>query len=61
MLKVKGKATDVIDAITHLTVAETNLYRSQYELLRAEAGLMSAMGGTFWRYTNNRMEESVTP
>lgn len=40
----EGKATDVIDAITLLTVAETNHYRSQYELLRAEASLMYAMG-----------------
>lgn len=40
----EGTATDVIDAITLLTVAETNHYRSQYELLRAEAGLMHAIG-----------------
>ena len=40
----EGTATDVIDAITLLTVAETNHYRSQYELLRAEASLMHASG-----------------
>jgi outer membrane protein TolC len=40
----EGTATEVIDAITLLTIAETNYYRSQYELLRAEAGLMHAMG-----------------
>jgi outer membrane protein len=39
-----GTATDVIDAITLLSVAETNYYRSRYELSRAEAGLMYAMG-----------------
>lgn len=40
----EGTATDVVDAISLLTVAETNHYRSQYELLRAEAGLMYAAG-----------------
>lgn len=40
----EGKATDVIDAITLLTGAETNHYRSQYEMFRAEANLMYAMG-----------------
>jgi outer membrane protein len=40
----EGTATDVIDAITLLTVAETNHFRSQYELLRAEVNLMYAMG-----------------
>lgn len=40
----EGTATDVIDAITLLTTAETNYHRSRYDLLRAEAGLMHAMG-----------------
>jgi len=40
----EGTATDVIDAITLLTMAETNYHRSRYDLLRAEAGLMHAMG-----------------
>jgi len=40
----EGTATNVIDAITLLTVAETNHHRSRYELLRAEASLMHAMG-----------------
>ena len=39
-----GTATDVIDAITLLTVAETNYYRSLYEYNRAYAGLMHATG-----------------
>jgi len=39
-----GTATDVIDAITLLTVAETNYYRSLYEYSRAYAGLMYATG-----------------
>jgi outer membrane protein len=40
----EGTATDVIDAITLLTVAETNYYRSLYEYNRAYAGLMHATG-----------------
>jgi outer membrane protein len=39
-----GTATDVIDAITLLTVAETNYYKSLYEYNRAYAGLMHATG-----------------
>jgi outer membrane protein len=39
-----GTATDVIDAITLLSVAETNYYRSLYEFNRAYAGLMYASG-----------------
>jgi outer membrane protein len=39
-----GTATDVIDAITLFTVAETNYYRSLYEYNRAYAGLMHATG-----------------
>lgn len=39
-----GTATDVLDAITLLTTAETNYYRAVYELRRAEAGFRYAMG-----------------
>ena len=39
-----GTATDVIDAITLLSVAETNYYRSLYEFNRAYAGLMYSSG-----------------
>jgi len=39
-----GTSTDVIDAITLLTIAETNYYRAVYEFRRAHAGLMYAMG-----------------
>lgn len=39
-----GTATDVIDAITLLSVAETNYYRSLYEFNRAYAGLMYSTG-----------------
>ena len=39
-----GTATDVTDAITLLTIAETNYYKSVYELDRAYAGLMYATG-----------------
>ncbi|MBZ0155516.1 MAG: TolC family protein [Alphaproteobacteria bacterium] len=39
-----GTATDVLDAITLLAAAETNHYRAQYELQRAYAGLLYAMG-----------------
>lgn len=39
-----GTATDVLDAITLLTVAETNYYRAVYEFKRAEAGFMYAIG-----------------
>ncbi|MBI5213753.1 MAG: TolC family protein [Nitrospirae bacterium] len=39
-----GTATDVLDAITLLTTAETNYYRAAYELRRAEAGFGYAIG-----------------
>jgi outer membrane protein TolC len=39
-----GTSTDVVDAITLLTTAETNYYRAVYELQRAGAGLRYAMG-----------------
>ncbi len=39
-----GTATDVLDAVTLLTVAETNYYRSIYDLMRAEAGVLYATG-----------------
>ena len=39
-----GTSTDVIDAITLLTTAETNYYRAEYEFRRAQAGLKYAMG-----------------
>ena len=39
-----GTATDVLDAITLLTTAETNYYRAEYQLRRAEGGFMFAMG-----------------
>ena len=39
-----GTSTDVIDAITLLSTAETNYYRAVYEFRRAQAGLKYAMG-----------------
>ncbi|MFH0933366.1 MAG: TolC family protein [Nitrospirota bacterium] len=39
-----GTSTDVVDAITLLTTAETNHYRAVYELRRAQAELQYAMG-----------------
>ncbi|HAK88545.1 MAG TPA: hypothetical protein DHV16_11365 [Nitrospiraceae bacterium] len=39
-----GTATDVLDAITLFTTAETNYYRAAYELRRAEAGFGYAIG-----------------
>lgn len=39
-----GTSTDVVDAITLLTTAETNYYRAVYELRRAQAELRYAMG-----------------
>lgn len=39
-----GTSTDVVDAITLLTTAETNYYRAVYELRRAQAELRHAMG-----------------
>jgi outer membrane protein len=39
-----GTSTDVVDAITLLTMAETNYCRAVYELKRSQAGLLYAMG-----------------
>lgn len=39
-----GTATEVLDAVTLLTIAETNLYKSIYDSKRAEAGLLYSMG-----------------
>ncbi|HAM53103.1 MAG TPA: hypothetical protein DCP92_21290 [Nitrospiraceae bacterium] len=39
-----GTATDVVDAVTLLAVAETNYYTSLYDLRRAEAAVMYAEG-----------------
>ena len=39
-----GTSTDVIDAISLLTTAETNYQRSGYEFKRAQAGLLYATG-----------------
>ncbi len=39
-----GTATDVLDAITLLTIAETNYYQAEYELRRAQGAFMYAMG-----------------
>lgn len=39
-----GTATDVLDAITLLTNAETNHYKALYELRRAHAAVMYAVG-----------------
>ncbi|HEC96921.1 MAG TPA: TolC family protein [Nitrospirae bacterium] len=39
-----GTATDVIDAVTLMSRAETNYWSAVYSLKRAEAGLLHAMG-----------------
>ena len=39
-----GTSTDVLDAITLLTTAETNAYRAEYELRRAQGAFMYAIG-----------------
>jgi outer membrane protein len=39
-----GIATEVLDAVTLLTIAETNYYKSLYDFRRAEAGFMYATG-----------------
>ena len=39
-----GTATDVLDAVTLLTTAETNYYRAVYDLRKAEAGVIYATG-----------------
>ncbi len=39
-----GTATEVLDAVTLLTIAETNFYKSIYDFKRAEAGLIYSTG-----------------
>lgn len=39
-----GTATEVLDAISLLTITETNHYRARYELRKAQAALMYAAG-----------------
>jgi outer membrane protein len=39
-----GTATDVLDAVTLLTVAETNYYRAVYDLSKAEAAILYSTG-----------------
>lgn len=39
-----GTATEVLDAVTLLTVAETNNYKSVYDLKKAEAAVLYAIG-----------------
>ncbi|PKL52430.1 MAG: hypothetical protein CVV37_01215 [Nitrospira bacterium HGW-Nitrospira-1] len=39
-----GTATDVLDAITLLSIAETNNYKSVYDLKKAEAAVLYAIG-----------------
>ena len=39
-----GTATEVLDAVALLTVAETNFYRSLYDLKKAEAAVLYALG-----------------
>ena len=39
-----GTATEVLDAVTLLTIAETNFYKSLYDFKRAEAGILYSMG-----------------
>lgn len=39
-----GTATEVLDAVTLLTVAETNYYRSLYDFRRAESAVFYSMG-----------------
>lgn len=39
-----GTSTDVLDAITLLTTAETNYFRAKYEFSRAQAAFMYAIG-----------------
>ncbi|OGL47492.1 MAG: hypothetical protein A2161_11900 [Candidatus Schekmanbacteria bacterium RBG_13_48_7] len=42
--KGSGISTDVLDAVTLLTVAETNYYKAVYDLRKAEAGVMYSIG-----------------
>ena len=39
-----GTATDVLDAVTLSTMAETNYYRAVYDLRKAEAGVIYSTG-----------------
>ncbi|HWR58404.1 MAG TPA: TolC family protein, partial [Thermodesulfovibrionales bacterium] len=39
-----GTATEVLDAVTLLTVAETNYYRALYDSRRAESAVLYSMG-----------------
>lgn len=39
-----GTATEVLDAVTLLTTAQTNAWKAQYGVKRAEAGLLYVMG-----------------
>lgn len=39
-----GTATEVLDAVTLLTIAETNFYKSLYDFKRAEAGIIYSLG-----------------
>ena len=39
-----GTATEVLDAVTLLTVAETNYYRSLYDFRRAESAVLYSIG-----------------
>ncbi len=39
-----GTATEVLDAVALLAIAETNLYKSLYDFRRAEAGLIYSIG-----------------
>jgi outer membrane protein TolC len=39
-----GTATEVLDAVTLLTVTRTNAWKALYGVKRAEAGLLSSMG-----------------
>jgi outer membrane protein TolC len=39
-----GTATDVLDALTLLTIAETNCFRAVYDLRKAEAGVLYSQG-----------------
>jgi outer membrane protein TolC len=40
----EGTATDVLDAVTLLTTAQTNAWKALYGVKRAEAGLLYSMG-----------------
>lgn len=39
-----GTATEVLDAVSLMTIAETNYYKSLYDLRKAEAAVLYAMG-----------------